>query len=324
MGGKKFDEDGKPHIPRPRNSFLIFRMSLSKEFLNLSEERWIVSSQGRVGVRSKVASRLWKQMDASERKLWEDKAQEEKDQHMMKYPDYQYRPGKSSGVKGRSQPKQGARKKGRKVKEAEDEYSDYVEELEEERVAGPSRLPAGNRRRKARESAHPYSSTSTRLKRQQPEQTVTIQPYTSLQHELDGWPYNEDFVHFQNGSWGYGVALQPAMYPTYAAFAGWGGSNHLGAYTLSPADVRHYPRFSDLGDGSAQSLEVLRYPDEDWQIYQGLPTEQAAATRSEFQNPEPWRDLLPYEYSEAPYNDSKTFEELDSLFYSSPYKFKFP
>ncbi|KAF9554938.1 hypothetical protein CPC08DRAFT_601857, partial [Agrocybe pediades] len=82
------------HIPRPRNSFLIFRMSLSKEFLSLSEERWRVSSQGRVGVRSKVALRLWKQMDAAERKLWEDKAQEEKDQHMMKYPDYQYRPGK--------------------------------------------------------------------------------------------------------------------------------------------------------------------------------------------------------------------------------------
>ncbi|KAF9552695.1 hypothetical protein CPC08DRAFT_789525, partial [Agrocybe pediades] len=197
-------------------------MSISKELLDSSEERRRNPLRGRVWVRSKVASQLWRQMDAGERKLWEDKAEEEKSS-------YDEVPGLpvSTCRRGREE------LKGRKVDEDEDELLGVCGEGGEGcRDLAISRGGIEDDRR--------------------------------------------------NGSLGYDGALQPAMYPSYV-FAGWGGGNQFGAYTLPPTDVRHYPALADLGDGSAQCHEVVRYPDKHRQVYQGLPTEQAAATRPESQ-----------------------------------------
>ncbi|KAJ8517475.1 hypothetical protein ONZ45_g5333 [Pleurotus djamor] len=74
------------HIPRPRNSFMIFRSA----FLDERPIDKTVEHDHRII--SRIIASLWHKMDPEERKIWNKRAEEEKDEHTRKYPDYRFTP----------------------------------------------------------------------------------------------------------------------------------------------------------------------------------------------------------------------------------------
>ncbi|KAL1858333.1 hypothetical protein Daus18300_009951 [Diaporthe australafricana] len=74
-------------IPRPSNSWIIFRKEKSKE---LRESKPNMSA----GEISTEASRQWKAMSDETKGFYQAMAKEEALQHKIKYPDYHYRPGR--------------------------------------------------------------------------------------------------------------------------------------------------------------------------------------------------------------------------------------
>ncbi|KAK4514850.1 uncharacterized protein ATC70_002455 [Mucor velutinosus] len=75
----------KSVIPRPLNSFMIFRMehqaSVSKEYPGATHQDI-----------SKKLSMKWKELTAEERQEYYTKALAAKEEHKLQYPDYKYRP----------------------------------------------------------------------------------------------------------------------------------------------------------------------------------------------------------------------------------------
>ncbi|KAF9448741.1 hypothetical protein P691DRAFT_619974, partial [Macrolepiota fuliginosa MF-IS2] len=71
-------------IPRPRNAFFVFR----SEFV-LQRRRDVIKDHRDF---SKVAGRLWGQMSKVQKKIWFEKADEEKWLHAMLYPHYRFEP----------------------------------------------------------------------------------------------------------------------------------------------------------------------------------------------------------------------------------------
>lgn len=85
------------YIPRPRNSFIIFRT----EFVLRKTGGGSVSGKNAhadsdddeaSGTLSKQASEVWHRMNDAEKQPWVERAEQEKRDHAAKYPNYRYRP----------------------------------------------------------------------------------------------------------------------------------------------------------------------------------------------------------------------------------------
>ncbi|ESK90962.1 sry-box containing protein 7 [Moniliophthora roreri MCA 2997] len=72
---KKVEEQ---HIPRPMNSFMLFRA----DFVKTRKGQEL----------SKLASKVWKAMSEDEKRPWKEEAERVKKKHQQDYPHYQFRP----------------------------------------------------------------------------------------------------------------------------------------------------------------------------------------------------------------------------------------
>ena len=73
-------------IPRPLNSFMIFRLQSQKEIVRQcpgANHRDI----------SKIISKWWKELSAKEKQSYKDQADRLKVEHRQMYPDYKFSPG---------------------------------------------------------------------------------------------------------------------------------------------------------------------------------------------------------------------------------------
>ncbi|KAF9549701.1 hypothetical protein CPC08DRAFT_769020 [Agrocybe pediades] len=75
------------HIPRPPNSFIIFRSEYGPFYREMYQDRRVTNKQI-----SRAAGAVWNQLSMAKRQPWEKKAMEAKEAHKAQYPDYQYRP----------------------------------------------------------------------------------------------------------------------------------------------------------------------------------------------------------------------------------------
>lgn len=76
------------HIGRPRNAFMIFRQAYHFFVVRpyAARQKSKIPSQEV----SRVAGKLWKEMNAKERKPWEDLCVVDKSDHQRNHPDYKY------------------------------------------------------------------------------------------------------------------------------------------------------------------------------------------------------------------------------------------
>ncbi|KAG8730812.1 hypothetical protein FRC11_005753 [Ceratobasidium sp. 423] len=80
------------HIPRPRNAFILFRMHYVAAQLIPGK---VENDHRHI---SKIIGELWNKLPPSERLIWEQKADIEKERHSRMYPGYRYKPVKLGGV----------------------------------------------------------------------------------------------------------------------------------------------------------------------------------------------------------------------------------
>jgi hypothetical protein len=73
-------------IRRPRNAFMIFR----SEFY--AEQKIIGRIEHDHRHISRIVAHCWNSLSPSEKKVWQEKALEEKAEHALKYPDYRFKP----------------------------------------------------------------------------------------------------------------------------------------------------------------------------------------------------------------------------------------
>ncbi|KJK75532.1 hypothetical protein H634G_08896 [Metarhizium anisopliae BRIP 53293] len=76
-------EDSSSHIPRPRNSWILYRQFKSRELRK--DHPGITASE-----LSTLISNLWKNESDDEKAFWQRMAQEEDRMHKEKYPGYKY------------------------------------------------------------------------------------------------------------------------------------------------------------------------------------------------------------------------------------------
>nr|AKE48501.1 MAT1-1-3 [Ustilaginoidea virens]AKE48505.1 MAT1-1-3 [Ustilaginoidea virens] len=76
-------EDNRGHIPRPRNSWILYRQFKSRELRK--DHPGITASE-----LSTLISSLWKDETEEEKAFWKKMAQEEDRIHKEKYPGYKY------------------------------------------------------------------------------------------------------------------------------------------------------------------------------------------------------------------------------------------
>lgn len=74
------------HIPRPRNLFMLFRQQYHQDVVN---EKGAVKNNPDV---LKELGRRWRLLGVEEKKVWQDRAAEEKRLHQQKHPNYRYAP----------------------------------------------------------------------------------------------------------------------------------------------------------------------------------------------------------------------------------------
>jgi hypothetical protein len=87
----------KGHIPRQRNAFILFRSHLITAIIKpLLSDQPGLHTQGATSV---LSASVWRGMSNEQRKLWYQKAHEEKELHKKLYPNYKYTP--KSKLKGR-------------------------------------------------------------------------------------------------------------------------------------------------------------------------------------------------------------------------------
>ncbi|KAF3108513.1 hypothetical protein TWF103_005590 [Orbilia oligospora] len=78
-----------PKIPRPRNAFILFRQHHHSAVM--------AQNPGKPNPAiSKIIGDMWKNATEDTRKEWQNHADEEKRQHMARYPDYRYQPRRSN------------------------------------------------------------------------------------------------------------------------------------------------------------------------------------------------------------------------------------
>ncbi|KAI9332677.1 high mobility group box domain-containing protein, partial [Obelidium mucronatum] len=75
---------------RPPNSFIIYRKEKHAELMSQSSGTATLNNN----VISKIVGTMWKQEPPEVKAMYAAKAQEEKRVHMLKHPDYKYRPKK--------------------------------------------------------------------------------------------------------------------------------------------------------------------------------------------------------------------------------------
>ncbi|KIK93404.1 hypothetical protein PAXRUDRAFT_106123, partial [Paxillus rubicundulus Ve08.2h10] len=85
--------NGRPHIPRPRNPFILFRCDL------VHQRKMQPKSEADDNNVSRIAGELWREMTAEEKRPWLELAVKEKERHVLLYPDYKYAPS-TKGKKG--------------------------------------------------------------------------------------------------------------------------------------------------------------------------------------------------------------------------------
>ncbi|KAK6528250.1 hypothetical protein TWF281_009497 [Arthrobotrys megalospora] len=78
-----------PKIPRPRNAFILFRQHHHSAVMAQNPGK----SNPAI---SKIIGDMWKNATEDTRKEWQNHADEEKRQHMARYPDYRYQPRRSN------------------------------------------------------------------------------------------------------------------------------------------------------------------------------------------------------------------------------------
>ncbi|KAG8215663.1 hypothetical protein J3R82DRAFT_7537 [Butyriboletus roseoflavus] len=81
--------DGRRHVPRPRNPFILFRCDL------VHQRKMLPRSDLDDTNISRIAGDLWREMTAAQKKPWVELAAQEKARHALLYPDYKYAPGQS-------------------------------------------------------------------------------------------------------------------------------------------------------------------------------------------------------------------------------------
>lgn len=100
------DSDEEPqldHIPRPPNSFMLYRKQVCKDFARVGPRKRRTGLPPAVpGHISKRAGIMWKALPAEERKVWDDLAVWHKEEHARKYPGYVYKPVRRSAFARRS------------------------------------------------------------------------------------------------------------------------------------------------------------------------------------------------------------------------------
>ncbi|KAJ3237202.1 hypothetical protein HDU78_004226 [Chytriomyces hyalinus] len=84
------------HTPRPPNSFIIYRKEKHAELMSQSTGTSTLNNN----VISKIVGTMWKQEPPEIKARYAAKAQEEKRIHMLKHPDYKYRPKKAPPKQG--------------------------------------------------------------------------------------------------------------------------------------------------------------------------------------------------------------------------------
>ncbi|KAF5327294.1 hypothetical protein D9619_003917 [Psilocybe cf. subviscida] len=78
----------EPHIPRPPNSFILFRQEYCRHY-NRKGKRLTKNV-------SQAASEVWKSLSSAEKKYWQSLADEAKRAHREMYPGYKFKPQHSS------------------------------------------------------------------------------------------------------------------------------------------------------------------------------------------------------------------------------------
>ncbi|KAK4058219.1 hypothetical protein OIO90_000958 [Microbotryomycetes sp. JL221] len=81
------------HVPRPRNSFMLFRTHVSSRFNLLELLKLTHHSQV-----SKVLGTLWSTLAPDQKRAWDELALKEKERHKLEYPEYSYRPKRSGAM----------------------------------------------------------------------------------------------------------------------------------------------------------------------------------------------------------------------------------
>ncbi|KAF8129858.1 hypothetical protein EV363DRAFT_270831 [Boletus edulis] len=86
--------NGRHHVPRPRNPFILFRCDL------VHQRKVLPRSDLDDTNISRIAGDLWREMTAGQKKPWVELAAREKARHALLYPDYKYAPT-HNGAKGK-------------------------------------------------------------------------------------------------------------------------------------------------------------------------------------------------------------------------------
>lgn len=93
--------NGRHHVPRPRNPFILFRCDL------VHQRKVLPRSDLDDTNISRIAGDLWREMTPAQKKPWVELAAREKARHARLYPDYKYAPS-HNGVKGKKGKNDGA------------------------------------------------------------------------------------------------------------------------------------------------------------------------------------------------------------------------
>ncbi|KAF9026719.1 hypothetical protein BDZ89DRAFT_886220, partial [Hymenopellis radicata] len=83
------------HIPRPPNSFMLYRKQVCKDFARVGPRSRRSNRTGPAPVPGHISKRagiMWKALPPEERKVWDDLAALHKEEHARKYPGYVYKP----------------------------------------------------------------------------------------------------------------------------------------------------------------------------------------------------------------------------------------
>ena len=94
---KKDLEKLNNHIPRPPNSFILFRTSF------VGDKRLPVKANR--NDKSKIIGVLWHKLSPQERREWDLKAKQASEEHKRKYPDYMFKPNHTKAKGGRKKGK---------------------------------------------------------------------------------------------------------------------------------------------------------------------------------------------------------------------------
>lgn len=89
------------YIPRPKNAFILYRQHLH-QFL-FPKDKSLLDTQGSFKTNSQVSREIghrWRSLPPDEKKYWQDLADNEKELHKEKYPDYKYVPRKIKSLSG--------------------------------------------------------------------------------------------------------------------------------------------------------------------------------------------------------------------------------